>query len=996
MHLFCVSVEAQTCVDCGNAQSGSFYAYQDTILQSGTYNFQEFFIDEGVKVKIKGHSALIINCKEKVFIHGILDASGGSASNPNTNLTVKKGGVPVAGGFAGAEGFRGTSINQAGKNGWGPGGGFGIAGEGGTGAGYGGQGFSCGFPYGAVYGDSLLTQILGGSGGASGSANINELSGSGGAGGGIIVIKSCDEIYIGPLGQILSNGGDGSSSERTSKAGGGGSGGCIFLSAKIFKNEGTISAKGGKGGLSQGTNNCFHGGDGGNGRIRVDAREYITNGMILPIPTTLTLFNAGIRRVVNSKCHGFPSGFIKARASGGKKPYTFIWSNGNQSDELSNLTIGTYTVTISDANGCSVTESATVNEPSEIEISSVVYPPSCAQAKNGQAVFNAKGGTPFPYRKSLYTTLWSNAKSNGIMFDLSSVAKIQLNSISLNIASPSPQTISVYLKSGSMNGAESDSTQWQLISSSIVYGAGAEEETRILLPSLPELNPGFYSIYIYNHDGEINGITSSVIGNTFNFDHILSVYEGIGRNSNTLPFQSGISGIMNMAGKIIYTVNSEKGFSYNYSTPDGNLYQHQYSSGSQEIIISDALGCTQNKIFSIPDADSLKIQSVTTKSPRCSNSNDGEIHITASPASTEFYSISSIPFSNPANGSMLHFKTIENILLKGLDVYINRTGTANIYLKQGNYWGSENNANAWTPLGTYLLTTNSNNIAGKMYFNQAPTLVAGDWSIYIYSTDDIFNQLDSISFNDDHFLSYINSNSKTGNIHPFTTNTKSGSYWSSNIIYSGTSQNLSYQWGNKQNNASLTNISGGNFQCSIQQDAACSVQQNVFLESPAPMEAQSTIHHEVDGNQNGSVTLSMDGGTPPYYIQWLQSGQIGNQIHALPAGIQPFFVSDSHGCTFNDTIHILKVQSPPQSEGQLNISPNPGHGIIRITKAVNGMENCYLNIYDFSGRLILSSETQISALMEYGIDFSHYSDGNYFITVRDEDQVFHAKANLIR
>ena len=276
---------------------------------------------------------------------------------------------------------------------------------------------------------------------------------------------------------------------------------------------------------------------------------------------------------MNAKCHGTSTGYIKAKASGGVKPYQFLWSNGNTTDENANLPAGVYTLTISDAIGNVVTESTTLGEPSPLEVDAVSYAPTCGSANDGQAIFHAKGGSPFPYKKSLYTTLWSNTQSNGFMFDMSTKSKISLTHISIHLPSTQLQTISIYLKSGSMTGAEFDSTQWQLISSTQVYGAGIDEETPIKFVTPPTLDPGVYSVYIYNHQGEIKGITSTVLGNTLNYDHILSIYEGISRSINNQPFQSGITGVMNMAGMISYVVNSDFGYSYNNSMTDGQWFQ---------------------------------------------------------------------------------------------------------------------------------------------------------------------------------------------------------------------------------------------------------------------------------------------------------------------------------------------------------------------------------------------------------------------------------------
>lgn len=726
--------------------------------------------------------------------------------------------------------------------------------------------------------------------------------------------------------------------------------------------------------------------------IRKEIKSEITTNnskAILP-------FNAGIKRVVNAKCYGTSTGYMKARASGGVKPYQFLWSNGNTSDEINNLPAGVYTLTISDAGGNIVTESAILSEPSPLEVEVVSYAPSCESTNNGQAIFHAKGGSPFPYKKSLYTTLWSNTQSNGFMFDLSTNSKISLTHLSIHLPSTQLQTISIYLKSGKMVGAEFDSSQWQLINSSPIFGAGIDEETQITFAIPPTLIPGDYSLYIYNHDGEIKGITSTVIGNTLNYDHILSIYEGISRDLNNHPFQSGISGVMNMAGMISYVVSSDYGFSYNNNMADGQWFQKQFSSGQNEIIITDALGCSASKTFNTPQADSIKVTTTLVRSPRCYNSNDGEISIQATPANNEYHSMTAVPFANPAHGSMIHFSSNKDLLLKGIDLFLKQSGAVTVYIMQGDYVGKENNSSSWTSLGSYSITKANNSLTSNLTLSVPFLCNAGTWSLYIYSTDDILNQLDSSSFYDNHFLTYHHSNSRLGNAGAFFTTSKSGSFWTGNIIYGDPHSQLQFHWSNQSSGSNLTNIAGGNYQCMIQQDNGCIHTENFSVSSPAPIIANAIIHSEIDFEQNGSASLQLQGGTPPYFIQWLNSGITGNQIDQLSEGIQPFFISDSRGCTLNDTLNILRTISPPVGYGLLSIAPNPGHGFIRITKEVHGMEDCLLNIYDFTGRLLYSSKTKISVLMQAGLDMRHYSDGNYFIIVRDEDQVFQAKANIAR
>ena len=50
--------------------------------------------------------------------------------------------------------------------------------------------------------------------------------------------------------------------------------------------------------------------------------------------------------------------------SGGTAPYVFLWSNGATTEDLFNLSAGTYTVTVTDANGCTSDTSFTVDNAS--------------------------------------------------------------------------------------------------------------------------------------------------------------------------------------------------------------------------------------------------------------------------------------------------------------------------------------------------------------------------------------------------------------------------------------------------------------------------------------------------------------------------------------------------------------------------------------------------------------------------------------------------------
>ena len=68
-------------------------------------------------------------------------------------------------------------------------------------------------------------------------------------------------------------------------------------------------------------------------------------------------------------CYGDQDGSINLTVSGGTTPYSFLWSNGGASEDLSNIYAGTYYVTVTDANGCSLSEHMNIIQPNDVVVS---------------------------------------------------------------------------------------------------------------------------------------------------------------------------------------------------------------------------------------------------------------------------------------------------------------------------------------------------------------------------------------------------------------------------------------------------------------------------------------------------------------------------------------------------------------------------------------------------------------------------------------------------
>ncbi|MEI7897761.1 MAG: T9SS type A sorting domain-containing protein [bacterium] len=98
----------------------------------------------------------------------------------------------------------------------------------------------------------------------------------------------------------------------------------------------------------------------------------------------------------NVLCHGNATGAATVTATYGTPGYTFIWSSGQSSAAITGLVAGSYTVTVTDAHGCTTSTAATITQPDAVLTApaSVVNHVSIYLGSDGVATVTPAGGTP--------------------------------------------------------------------------------------------------------------------------------------------------------------------------------------------------------------------------------------------------------------------------------------------------------------------------------------------------------------------------------------------------------------------------------------------------------------------------------------------------------------------------------------------------------------------------------------------------------------------------
>jgi hypothetical protein len=200
------------------------------------------------------------------------------------------------------------------------------------------------------------------------------------------------------------------------------------------------------------------------------------HGCTMQFSTTVGVHDAlsGVTIPTPVKCFGEANGAIQLSLNTGTAPFTYLWSNGSNTQHISDLTAGTFVVTVTDANGCSVSLVQEIVQPELLSASTIPTHIDCFGNSSGAIELTTLGGTApysFDWGGGIHTQNLSNVPAgtytviildgNGCSTTLSQVLTAPLAPILLNLnATPSTPANDGTLSANATGGTPPYTFEW--------------------------------------------------------------------------------------------------------------------------------------------------------------------------------------------------------------------------------------------------------------------------------------------------------------------------------------------------------------------------------------------------------------------------------------------------------------------------------------------------------------------------------------------------------
>lgn len=637
-----------------------------------------------------------------------------------------------------------------------------------------------------------------------------------------------------------------------------------------------------------------------------------TDTVVVGEPSAL---QSSINIVSHSNCAGsqaLATGEMDLTITGGTPGYTYAWSNGGNTTNINLLLSGTYSVVATDANGCSISDTAEILPGSNPDLAVQIQDVSCFGANDGMMFVSAISGTP-PYQFT--DDGGSNFVPSGTPFGPSGQAGYFITVVDSLGCTDSD---SVYVNEpdllqinsiGITNVSCYDSANGELAT---IFSGGTAPFTYLwsdgqTTQTATNLVPGSYSVTVTDTNGCVDNSAS------VNITQPDSLYIS-SLTSTAVLCNGGNSGTTS-----ITAMGGTPNYSYLWSSGSTSDTALNLISGSYAVTISDANGCSRNSNILVSEPSALSVVYIKD-SVTCVGGSDGwatalvsggvspysylwdnaSIINTANNLSAGYHTITitdtngcvlvdSVEIVEPASSITIDSLIVTDITCHDADnatITVLATGGQLPYLYSKNNGQNSQSNIGFTNLGpdTYIMRV----LDSRGCIDRDTIEIVNPDSLYIDTT--IFSHVQCYGMNN----ASIQAINAFGGTAPYEYSVNLGAHHTNMAYFNG--------------------YGPGTYTVQVFDVNNCAAQDIIIINEPSELDVTITTSEwnsyqvRCNGDASGFANISVTGGVAPYIKTVLDASldtvvsSVSSYINNLSAGVYTFVIMDAQGCTYTEVI----------------------------------------------------------------------------------------------
>jgi gliding motility-associated-like protein len=603
--------------------------------------------------------------------------------------------------------------------------------------------------------------------------------------------------------------------------------------------------------------------------------------------------------VTNVLCTGNNTGAIDLTVSGGTTPYFYSWSNGSGNQDLNNVLAGTYSVIITDNNNCQVFDTLTITEPSNILTGTITQTNvQCFGQATGAIDLTMTGGTVG------YSYVWSNTALSqdltGVAAGFYSVIVTDGNGCTFNTSAIITEPVQgVQITSnitnvdcfGNSTGAINLTLSGGLSPYSFLWSNAATTE------DIASLTAGTYILQTIDGNGCFSQTSYQVTQATqpLGLSTLMTPEGCYGGNNGGLNLT-----VVGGTGPFTYAWTGPA--TYTSSTEDiQNVFAGIYS-----VTVTDANGCSAQLSDTVVEPTAYALSHVITNVD-CFGNSTGSVNLTVNGGTPSYaYNWNNGTTTQDLSGILSGTYSVVVTDLNGCTLYDTVSITQPAFATSLSSVVSNVSCQGGLNGSLDLTVVSANTGLTYLWNNQAVTqdltnLGAGTYTVSVTDANGCVNTLSS-TVSQPAVLTLSNTT-----INPLCTDSLNGSI---DLSVAGGTSPYTYLWNTTATTQDISGLLEGTYFVTVTDTNGCSATSSIVLVDPSPITSSYTsLPAQCYGGSNGSVNVTVSGGTPGYTYVW-NSGSTNEDLSNVSAGNDTLVITDIHGCTHTQVVTIGQPTNP--------------------------------------------------------------------------------------